>query len=202
MAMGRPKLLDDELVLTRAMGTFRRRGYGGVSIKDLERATGLASGSLYHTYGDKSGLFRAAFAHYNAAVVRCRIEKYLTNEAGLDGVRRLFLSLLPGSGADSAGCLLTNAAVEFGSGKSIARQGIDEGFRLLREALRRTIGRAHGEGALNPRIGPEIAVLRLLTLYQGILVLVRAGQDTGCMTEVISSEFDQLQNRTAAGGSR
>jgi len=201
--MGRPKILDDEQVLTRAMGTFRRRGYGGVSIKDLERATGLASGSLYHAYGDKSGLFRAAFAHYNAAVVRCRIDKYVTDEARLDGVRRLFLSLLPGSGGDSAGCLLTNAAIEFGSGKSIARQGIDEGFRLLRQALGRVIGRARDDGSLNPRIAPETAVLRLLTLYQGILVLVRAGQDSSGMAEVIASEFEQLHDRRdTAGGSR
>jgi AcrR family transcriptional regulator len=200
--MGRPKLIDDEQVLTRATGAFRRRGYGGASIKDLERATGLASGSLYHAYGDKSGLFRAAFAHYNAAVVRCRIEKYLTGEAGLDGVRRLFLSLLPGSGGDSAGCLLTNAAVEFGSGKSIAKQGVEEGFRLLRQALGRVIGQARDDGSLNPRIAPETAMLRLLALYQGILVLVRAGQDTSGMAEVIASEFEQLQDRREAGGSR
>jgi hypothetical protein len=117
-------------------------------------------------------------------------------------VRRLFLSLLPGSGGDSAGCLLTNAAIEFGSGRSIARHGIEEGFRLLRQSLGHTIGQARDEGTLDPDIAPETAILRLLALYQGILVLVRAGQDTSGMAEVIASEFEQLENRTATGGSR
>jgi TetR/AcrR family transcriptional regulator, transcriptional repressor for nem operon len=195
--------MDCQQVLTRAMGMFRRRGYGAVSIKDLERVTGLASGSLYHAYRDKSGLFRAAFAHYNAAVVGCRIEQYLTEAAGLDGVRRLFLSLLPGSGGDTAGCLVTNAAIEFGAGRSIARQGIDEGFHLLREALTRAISRAREAGTLSPSIVPETAVLRLLALYQGILVLVRAGQDTSGMATVITSELEQLQQGgSTSGGAR
>ncbi|WP_374200826.1 transposase domain-containing protein [Inquilinus sp. Marseille-Q2685] len=40
---------------------FRREGFGGVSIKALEAATGLTSGSIYNAYGDKDGLYRAAF---------------------------------------------------------------------------------------------------------------------------------------------
>jgi TetR/AcrR family transcriptional regulator, transcriptional repressor for nem operon len=46
--MSRPKTYDEEKLLRAAMQTFRERGYGGTSIKDLEQATGLRSGSLYH----------------------------------------------------------------------------------------------------------------------------------------------------------
>ena len=43
--MVRNRSFREEEVLSAAMEAFRRNGYGGVSIKDLERATGLTSGS-------------------------------------------------------------------------------------------------------------------------------------------------------------
>ena len=60
--MGRPRQYDEETVLAGAMHAFRERGYAGASIKDLEQATGLTAGSIYHGYRDKAGLFAAAFA--------------------------------------------------------------------------------------------------------------------------------------------
>ena len=67
--MGRAREYNEDAVLGGAMGAFRRRGYGAVSIKELEQATGLKGGSIYHGYGDKAGLFEAEFAHYNRAVL-------------------------------------------------------------------------------------------------------------------------------------
>jgi TetR/AcrR family transcriptional regulator, transcriptional repressor for nem operon len=190
--MGRHKIIEDQQVLVRAMEAFRRRGYNGASIKYLERATGLTSGSIYHSYGDKAGLFRAAFAYYNESVVRCRIENYAPPAAGLEGLRELFLSLLREPESDSRGCLVTNAAIEFGAGDSVAESGIEEGFRLLRAAFTRSIAYAEADGQLSQDVKPEHAVVRLLALYQGVLVLIRGGQDTSTLPAAIDNEFRQL----------
>ena len=67
--MGRTREFDEEAVLKGAMHVFRKHGYQGASIRDLEEATGLKGGSIYHAFGDKAGLFDAAFRHYNRAVL-------------------------------------------------------------------------------------------------------------------------------------
>src|SRR5579863_8586335 len=110
--MGRARDYDEEAVLTGAMHAFRRSGYGGASIRDLEAATGLKAGSIYNSFGDKAGLFAAAFAHYNRTVLHGRIDRFAPPQRGLDGLRRLFLSLLQEPGGGRLGCLITNAAVE------------------------------------------------------------------------------------------
>jgi TetR/AcrR family transcriptional repressor of nem operon len=185
----RSKAFDEGAVLTRAMHCFRRHGYAGASIKTLEGATGLTSGSIYNAYRDKDGLFRAALAHYNRAVVARRIATFASEEAGIAGLRRLFLSLLD----EPDGCLLTNAAVELGAADTIAKAGVREGFALLREAFARSLAGAREAGAIDRDIDPETTALRLLAFYQGLLVLIRFGDDGAALARLIDREFDQLE---------
>ena len=66
--MVRSRSYDEHEVLAGAMQAFRRNGYAGVSIPDLEVATGLSAGSIYNSFGDKRGMFLAAFERYLRAV--------------------------------------------------------------------------------------------------------------------------------------
>ena len=67
--MARPRSFDEDTVLRGAMHAFRRTGFAAASVKELEEATGLSAGSIYNRFGDKHGLFDAAFAHYLQAVL-------------------------------------------------------------------------------------------------------------------------------------
>ena len=69
---------DHDTVVDRAMMVFWRKGYGGTSIDDLEKATRLRRGSLYNAFGDKQGLFVAALKRYETTVGQERI-KQLSN---------------------------------------------------------------------------------------------------------------------------
>ncbi|MBP58581.1 MULTISPECIES: TetR/AcrR family transcriptional regulator [Idiomarina] len=62
--VGRPKIFDEELALRSAVDVFWTKGYDGTSIKDLTKAMGINSPSLYATYGDKETLFVKAIKHY------------------------------------------------------------------------------------------------------------------------------------------
>lgn len=185
--MGRARSFDEGEVLCAAMHAFRARGYARVSIKDLERATGLKSGSLYNAYRDKDGLYRAALAHYVRGFVAERIEAHAGPSATLDDLEGLFLSLLREPLADGHGCLVINAAVEFGPARSIASDGVAEGLGLLRAGLRSVLAR---------EVGPEradTAAAHLELLYQGILVMARAGRTDPALADVVRAEFDRLR---------
>ena len=187
--MGRRREYDEAAVLAGAMHAFRRTGYGQASVRDLEQATSLSAGSLYHAYGDKQGLFDAAFAHYNEAVLRARIERYAPAGCGVDGLEKLFSTLLEEPDGRRLGCLITNTAVEFGS--TTVHPGVRDGFAVLEETfedrLRSLVGATRSDGEITA------AATRLLALYQGVLVLVRGGHDLQKTAEMISSEFDSLR---------
>jgi AcrR family transcriptional regulator len=190
--MARPRSYDEEAVLVAAMHAFRRKGYAAVSIRDLEQATGLKGGSIYNSYGDKAGLFAAAFDHYNQSVLGRRIAEHAAEEAGLDGLRALFLSLLHEPGGGTFGCLITNSAIEFGGGAD-APHGVSDGLRTLHGTFLARLRSARASGALRPGVDPAIGATKLLALYQGVLVLVRAGHARKSLKQLIDDEFDSLE---------
>jgi TetR/AcrR family transcriptional repressor of nem operon len=190
--VGRNRSYNEDAVLSGAMRAFRRKGYQSVSIRDLEEATGLKAGSIYNSFGDKAGLFGAAFAHYNTNVLRGRIDRHAPAAAGLGGLRSLFLSLLREPNGEALGCLITNAAVELG-GATRPHPGVAEGLQILAGTFSARLAAAKDMGKLRADAKPRAAAMKLLALYQGILVLVRAGHDKATLEELIHDEFDDLE---------
>jgi AcrR family transcriptional regulator len=191
--MGRSREYDEDVILSRAMDAFRRQGYTGVSIKTLEHSTGLKSGSIYHRYGDKAGLFAAAFAHYNRTVLARRIADHAPESAGLAGLRALFVSLMHEPGGTAFGCLITNAAVEFGGTEEGPPAGVAVGLHTLSELFRDRLQAAHSAGELRESVDPAMASIGLLALYQGLLVLVRGGWDRDALETLVNGAFNDLE---------
>lgn len=189
---------DKDAVMHGAMGEFRRAGYAGTSIKSLERATGLSSGSLYNSYGGKDQLFTKALSHYNQVVVKKRIENHMQAKDPVEGIRSLFLSLLDEPNGGSFGCLLTNSAIEFGAADSIARSGIQEGMDLLEAAFQTAIDQLLAAAGANSgsALQHKYTAARLLAFYQGILVLIRFGRPRDDLRNLINNEIDQLTGAT------
>jgi AcrR family transcriptional regulator len=167
--MARPRTFDESQVLDAAMHAFRREGYAHLSVAGLEAATGLRTSSLYNAFGDKAGLFRRAVEHYVASLVVPRLTRYAGDDATLDDLEQLFLTLFEPPYTDGYGCLLVNSAVELGSARSAEADGVRAGLGLvhrhLEEVVRRELGAA----------GAPTTAARLALLYQGVLSLSRAG---------------------------
>jgi TetR/AcrR family transcriptional regulator, transcriptional repressor for nem operon len=195
--MVRSKSYDEAEVLSGAMHAFRRAGYAGLSIPALEAATGLSSGSIYNSFGDKRGIFLAAFDHYLQAVLGRRIAQYAGPEAGLSGLRQLFLTLLREPDNGTFGCLITNAAIEFGASGDIAADAVARGFELLERLFAERLAAVKSAGALSGDFNARAGAVRLLALYQGVLVLVRGGFDLKKIRAAITQEFDHLERKTA-----
>lgn len=192
--MPRGREYDQDAVLTGAMEAFRRNGYAGVSIKDLEGETGLKAGSIYNSFGDKAGLFHASFAHYVEHVLNMRIALHAPEEAGLNGVRSLFLSLMDEPDGGAFGCMITNIAVEFG-GAGIQPPGVTAGMTVLFETLGARLRAAESRGELARGRDATSTAMKLLALYQGTLVLVRAKWDKAALKAMVNAEFDQLERK-------
>lgn len=185
--MARPRAFDEQDVLTAAMHAFRREGYSHSSVADLEAATGLRTSSLYNAFGDKAGLFRRALDHYVSSFVAPRLETYAGARATLDDLEQLFLTLFHAPLDDGYGCLVVNSAAEFGSADSIASDGVRVGLGLVHR---------HVEDVVRRELGPaaaEAKTAHLVLIYQGLLVLSRAGLLTSDHQDAILHEFDALR---------
>lgn len=191
--MVRSRSFDEAEVLAGAMHAFRRKGYFGVSIPELETATGLSAGSIYNSFKDKRGIFLAAFERYLQAVLDRRIAEFARPERQLSGLRQLFLSLLREPDGGTFGCLITNSAIEFGADRGIAESTFLKGFAILERLFRERLAAAKSSGGLRAGVNPKAEAAKLLALYQGTLVLIRGGYDQKMIRLAINSEFDNLE---------
>lgn len=186
--MARLLEFNEAEALTAAMHTFRRFGYNGVSIKTLEAETGLSSGSLYNSFGGKDAVFERVLTHYNETVVKKRIQIHLGALEPVAGLISLFQSLLDEPEDGAFGCLLTNTAIEFAGQDNNASQGVRLGFGLFLTAFEAALMRL-------PNVSSRAAVcasLRLLTYYQGLLVLIRHGYDKAALRNTIITEINAI----------
>jgi AcrR family transcriptional regulator len=193
--MVRSRAFDEDAVLAGAMTAFRRRGFAGMAIPELETATGISAGSLYNAYGDKRGIFIAAFEHYLKAVLEARIDRFAAPANGLAGLRQLFLTLLREPGGERFGCLITNSAIEFGPDEVTAQQTARKGFGMLERVFVQRLTAAASSGLLSEGVDPNSAASALLALYQGVLVLVRSGYEPGKIRRAIDETFDNLERK-------
>ncbi len=194
--MGRNLSFDEKETLAKVANIFREKGYETTTVKDLEKATGLTSGSLYNSFGGKEALFDIALGFYNNNVVRNRISTFLDQaENPLSGMKNLFRSLLNEPDGQENGCLLTNTAVEFNNRRRHTTQELDTGFSLLEAAFKRQIILCVEKGQIAKHPSPQQTATRLLIFYQGILVLVRAGLRRKEIEQIIDDEIDLILRR-------
>ncbi|MFE9674551.1 TetR/AcrR family transcriptional regulator [Streptomyces sp. NPDC006259] len=157
------------------MQLFRRRGYLGASLRDIEEATGLHPGSLYRTFQSKDGLFHAALEAYNEQVVQDRVRIHLLEPADpLAGIGSFFTSAIETGTEPDPGCLLTNTAVESFTLPQTAA-GVHHGLAAIESGFTDALTRARHGGTTPPDLDVRTTATHLLALYQGLLVLVRAG---------------------------
>lgn len=189
--MARTRSFDIDTVLATAANIFRQRGYKDVSIKELEEATGLVSGSIYNAFGDKAGLFKAALHHYIHVFVHQRLAAFAGEDARLEELEGLFLSVLEPPLADGYGCLVNNSIIEFGSGGDMASAAITETLAMMRDGIGTVLRRELGSR------NAEAATMHLMLLYHGSLTLSRSGTSFDEMARAIKSEFDRLKQLRA-----
>jgi len=185
--MGRTRTFDHDTVLATAANVFRQRGYKDVSIKELEQATGLVSGSIYNAFGDKAGLFRAALHHYVKTFVHQRVNAFAGDDATLEDLEGLFLSVLQAPLADGYGCLVNNSIVEFGHGGELASEAVAETLAMVRQGIGSVLRR-------ELRVSDAgVETTHLMLLYHGILTLSRSGTPFDDMADAVRSAFGRLK---------
>jgi TetR/AcrR family transcriptional repressor of nem operon len=192
--MPRPRSVEDETLLPKAMLLFWSLGYANTGIRELEAALGLKAPSLYNRFGSKQALFHAALAHYLDSVVRVRIERYLRTGDALRGLRKFFDTTYDYIDAahPSLCCLLVNTSIELRSSDVKAAALVAQGRRMIRQAFSDTLARAQQQGALREDADVKALADALHLGLQGLLVTSKVEPDKAVLRRISNSLFSTL----------
>jgi TetR/AcrR family transcriptional repressor of nem operon len=192
--MARPRSVEDETLLPKAMLLFWSLGYANTGIRELEDALGLKAPSLYNRFGSKEALFHAALEHYVESVVRVRIERYLRTGDALRGLRKFFDTTYDYMDAarPSLCCLLVNTSIELRSSDAKTAALLAQGRTLIRQAFGEALARAQQQGALRKDADLKAWADALHLGLQGLLVTSKVEPDKAVLRRITNSLFSTL----------
>lgn len=145
-------------ILARAERMFARRGYGGVSLRELAHACGLRQNSLHHHFGSKLRLFEAALCRWDREVEE-RVTRLIREVSDLEGLVGAVIDELFDFFLDKRDWIALNVRATLGEGLPRRLETADRSWaRFIENGMPRREGR-----------GPAADVRLLLITIEGIL---------------------------------
>jgi AcrR family transcriptional regulator len=186
-AMGRTREFDTESMLEQATRLFWRLGYDAVTIQDVEAATGLGRGSLYHAYADKEGLFLAVLdsylENYGSAPLR-----HLDCPDVAQGIQRMLKAIVArmSDPANPRGCLLTNTTLVAIGGSGRIEAKVAEAVAGMQAHLEEAIARARRERQIPRDADPKALAHFYSAVAQGLGVVHKASGDRSALNDIVA----------------
>lgn len=175
--VGRPRLFDEEAVLTELTALFWRQGYTQTTMSDIVATSGVHKPSLYRTFGSKEELFATVLRRYLGERIGLFADLIEQAGPGTDGVHR-FLELFEADAVTERGrdgCLLVMASNEL-RGTLPGYDFATDYRRQMREQLGVLVGRSLPVGDTDPQRAQARTDL-LTTFLLGLQVIMRSGAD-------------------------
>ncbi|MFD7256298.1 TetR/AcrR family transcriptional regulator [Streptomyces sp. NPDC059874] len=173
--MGRPKSFEPDVVIAQAMETFWTKGYVGTSPADLAEATGVAKGSLYHSFGSKRELFGRALDLYGRMCSEFTEESLSRPGSAKECIRAHFVLLVDMSldGPARRGCLAQKTVEELGGRDEEATRAAHRIEERGIEQFAARIEQGQRDGDVDRGIDARAYALFLQTTLAGLRVMVK-----------------------------
>jgi AcrR family transcriptional regulator len=169
--------------IERAAEVFSLRGYGGTSLGDLSRVTGLEKGGIYNHFSSKEELALAAFDHalegyrqrFRDALADLR-EAPARLRAVIDVFRSLVADpLLPG------GCIVLNTAIEADDTHPVLRERAQQAMTEWHELIGRIVAAGIRHDELRSDTDAQALATVMIATLEGAVMLSKLYGDASHM---------------------
>ncbi|MBN8883673.1 MAG: TetR/AcrR family transcriptional regulator [Salana multivorans] len=186
--MGRPRKIDEDTAIDRAMDLFWRQGYRGTSPQDLVDAVGMGKGSLYHAFGSKRELFGRALDRYRDQQAILVDEALARPGPVKERIANALVLMVDMNAADPdrRGCLAVNTAAELAGFDEDATDRVRAMFERTTATFLDAIRTAQAAGELRDDLDPEAVATHLLTTLVGLQLLSKARTDPSALKRSIA----------------
>jgi TetR/AcrR family transcriptional repressor of nem operon len=175
--MARTKTFDVDVAVDRAMELFWTNGFANTTPQQLVDATGIGRGSLYNAFTSKHALYeRALRRYYERETVRL-IEVLDGPGPARERLRTAVELVVEAARKDGRGCMIANAATEFGEADEVVNHLVRRTFERQEAALRSTIEEGQRAGEIDRAADAAALATFLLATLNGIRVLAKADRD-------------------------
>ena len=184
--IGRPKTFEKDDVIKLAMYHFWEYGYDNTSLDDLLVSMGIKKSSFYRTFKSKEEIFSLSLHLYREETF-----KLLTNLKNEIGAKQTLIFLIKDTieqltiSGKVKGCLLMNSGKEcYLKYHSLSNQ-IHIELEEFTEFITKFINEAKKNNEITNKIDNKKLAVRFLTLYNGIVIMLQAKNDTKIIDDLL-----------------
>jgi AcrR family transcriptional regulator len=190
--MARTARFDRPVALQKAVELFWSRGYYASSMKHIEEALDMRPGSLYATFGSKSGLFSEALDAY-VARNRDDFRQILDSAPSvIEGLKRYLHALadccMDAAQAPAQACMLIKTLLEVNAEDAALLAKVDAMLAMIEARLCEALVQAKAAGELRA----EVDCPRLARLLQAQIMGLRAFATRDVPDEQIAALADDM----------
>lgn len=190
-ATGRPRTFDEDEVLARILGLFRKHGYEDTTLDQLVAASGLSKSSLYNAFGGKQALMDRAMGLYIESESEVLYDRLADEESGPEALETIIGAFGNPTGRGCADCLVRKTLIQNASSSeppvqvSTLRRTVGKLWKSVTQA----IGHIRGSRKSSSRLAlsNEERAAVIVGLIQGTAVLARSGKQTELLQTIQSA---------------
>lgn len=170
--MSRTASFDRQVALDRAVELFWSRGYYACSMKHIEKALDMRPGSLYATFGSKSGLFAEALEAYAARTSDEFQQIIKGTSCVIDGLKLYLRSFSQPCSEDAPAqaCMLVKTLLEVNIEDAALRSQANTMLAIFEQGLCEVLEKGKEKGELRA----DVDCPRLARMLQTQIIGLRA----------------------------
>lgn len=163
-----------ENIIKKAAELFNQKGYSGVSMSDIMRATGLQKGGIYNHFQSKEELALSAldlaFSLVNQRFINALKGKTHAIER-LQAITSVYLSFVVDEPPLPGGCPILNTAIESDDTNSVLRVKTEQTMNNWRQLICQIIEKGIAEGEISQTVEADMVATIVISNLEGALMM-------------------------------
>jgi len=174
--MARPRKLDREEIIDKALAVFRAQGVAGTSLDEVLEAIGIGRGSFYNDFDNKEHLYRETLKLSDQRMMEEGPGELSGPNNGLEAVRAFFDGLVAKitHGRNPLTCYFMNSVLERAGGDRFTNRAATAAFERILDGLDTAIRQGQARGEIRTDIPAEELALTYLATGYGLQVMAKA----------------------------
>ena len=185
------------LIISKAISIFNKKGYRATSLSDITKATGMTKGAIYGNFDNKDAVAVASFQYATEKVLgelRDQIKNAPTAPLKLKAILSYYDQYIDNPPIEG-GCPVINTSVEADDEHPLLRMKVVAMITMIKDSLKQIIHRGIMEGQIRKEVDVDLYANMFYSTIKGAILISRVEGNSRTFDSIslgLSNQIDAI----------
>ncbi|WP_258098028.1 TetR/AcrR family transcriptional regulator [Marinoscillum pacificum] len=185
------------LIISKAISIFNKKGYRATSLSDITKATGMTKGAIYGNFDNKDAVAVASFQYATEKVLgelREQIKNAPTAPLKLKAILSYYDQYIDNPPIEG-GCPVINTSVEADDEHPLLRMKVVAMITMIKDSLKQIIHRGIMEGQIRKEVDVDLYANMFYSTIKGAILISRVEGNSRTFDSIslgLSNQIDAI----------